>query len=248
MERRGLSISSLTFIILGLIFQAIFAGSTSAFGFIVPFIFAVVAAFFVVNAHEGGAYLFMLLSAGVMVGYWTTIATWIFLIVIPVLFLLIIKMKQPVEEIDVDRDFPAQKVYSEGSSDPRIILPRSKWVILNDYKIKKQAFSVGDELELNVILGSAKIDLERALMDGELMDLSLMNVLGDTTIKLPEKWSATVEMNTLLGSVKALGHQEDGIIQRSTIDVGHPASSFGHFNIKINSVLGDVKVVQKRRK
>src|SRR5699024_1639823 len=89
-----------------------------------------------------------------------------------------------------------------------MIVPASKWVILDDYKLKKQAFAIGEEHDLNVILGNAHLDLNRGFIDAENINLSIMTVLGDVKLNLPEDWSADVKMHTLVGDIKVLGHQE----------------------------------------
>ncbi|SDI84742.1 LiaF domain-containing protein [Natribacillus halophilus] len=248
MNQQRILMLGMTVLGFGLIFNFIFAGAWSPFAFILPLIFAVITLFSVLNRHESAAYFFMVLSAALMVGYWTTMNSWLILAGVPVLFLLLSMFKKPVREIDVDKDFTADEGERVPASQSHVVVPKQKWVILGDYKLKKQAFSISDELELNIVLGSATIDLSRAIIEADSMDIAVMNVLGDAKIKLPQEWSATVEINTLLGSVKALGHQEDGFIQRETMQVGHPDHAFGHFNLKITTVLGDVKIHQPKQK
>jgi len=248
MERSRISTLLMLVLAGGLIFNFFMTGM-SFFGFILPLIFALIALFCVLNTHESGTYFFMSLSAGLMAGYWTTIGTWIFLVAIPVLYLFIVMLKKPGKVIDIDKDLGGS---GKGSASERqqaqLVVPKSKWVVLGDYKLKKQAFSMQDELELNVILGSASIDMTRAMIEVESMDFAVMDILGETKLKLPEEWSASVEIVSMLSSVKVLGHKEEGVFDRSTLQFGDPNHSFGHLNLKVTTVLGDVKITQKKQK
>ncbi|QQK75636.1 hypothetical protein HUG15_08705 [Salicibibacter cibarius] len=248
MERSRISMLLMLVVAGGLIFNFFMAG-ISPFGFILPFIFALIALFCVLNMHKSGTYFFMSLSAGLIIGYWTTIGNWIFLVAIPVLFLVIAMLKRPGKVIDLDKDLGGSgQVQTSESQQTQLVVPKSKWVVLGDYKLKKQAFSMQNEVELNVILGNASIDMTRAMIEADAMDFSVMDILGETKIKLPEEWSATIEIVSMMSSVKVLGAKEEGMFDRSTLQFGDPNQSFGHLNIKVTTVLGDVKISQKKQK
>ncbi|QDI92806.1 hypothetical protein EPH95_17875 [Salicibibacter halophilus] len=247
MERSRISMLFMLVLASGLIFNFFMSG-ISMFGFILPLLFALIALFCALNTHKSGSYFFMALSAGLMAGYWTNIGTWIFLVTIPVLFLIIAMLKKTGKEIDVDKDLRGSQAPKPEPQQAQLIVPKSKWVVLGDYKLKKQAFSMQDELELNVVLGSASIDMTRAMIETESMDIAVMDVLGETKIKLPEEWSATVEIVSALGSVRVLGHKEEGAFDRTTLQYGEPEHSFGHLNVKVTTILGDVKISQKKQK
>ncbi|AXF57731.1 LiaF domain-containing protein [Salicibibacter kimchii] len=248
MERSRISMLFMFVLASGLIFQLLMAG-VSLFGFILPLIFAFIALFCVFTMHKSGTYFFMALSAALMAGYWTTIGTWIFLVAIPVLFLIIAMLKKSGKVIDVDKDLGGNGKVQPSSkpAQTQLVVPKSKWVVLGDYKLKKQAFSIQDEVELNVLLGSASIDMSRAAIEVESIDFAVLDVLSETKINLPEEWSATVEIVSVLGSVKVLGHKEEGAFDRTTLQFGEPEQSFGHLNVKVTTVLGEVKISQKNR-
>ncbi|QQK79538.1 hypothetical protein HUG20_06390 [Salicibibacter cibi] len=248
MERNRMSMVFMLVLAGGLIFNFLLSGM-SWFGFILPLLFVLIALLCVLNMHTSGTYFFMSLSVGLMAGYWIPIGTWVFLLAIPVLFLFIAMFNKTGKVIDIDKDLDrTDKRPTSESPQTQLVVPKSKWVVLGDYKLKKQAFSMQDEVELNVILGSASIDMTRAMIEADAMDFAVMDILGETKIKLPEEWSATIEIVSMMSSVKVLGHTEEGMFDRSTLQFGDPNQSFGHLNIKVTTVLGDVKISQKKQK
>ncbi|EZH67998.1 hypothetical protein DH09_08780 [Bacillaceae bacterium JMAK1] len=255
--------SALHIVFVILLFGSVFLNVTlegiTAFGFIVPLISAMIFTWLLISKEPMSAYLFGVLAAGLVVSPWVPIPSFLFLFS-PLLYVLGVRLfKANTEEIDVDRLSADEKVVeaepaetmkaSSQSFDNNIEqIPNQQWIIFDEEKYKKQAFTLGDETNFNVIFGTLHLDLTRADLQHDHLELSILNTFGDVRIIVPRDWSVEVESNIVMGSTRAFNRSLEGMFKQKTLRFGTDQASLGHIHIKLINILGSSRLKLEKEK